>query len=132
MPSGYHRDYQVLKELLFPALDEVKDLLHILYLTVSSLGINQHIADNELYRYTTTVDQVNKMVMEGVPFREAYRVVADSIRKGEYKVTGKIKHTHEGSMDNLCNAEITKKMHKLYQSIQYEKVEEAYRVLLGE
>jgi argininosuccinate lyase len=131
LPSGYHRDYQILKELLFPALGEIQDILHMLKLTVGSLQINEHIANGDLYRYAASVDQVNKLVMEGIPFRVAYRTVAENIRKGNYEAAEKIIHTHEGSAGNLCNEEIMKKMYKLYTCMDYNKVEKAYKILLG-
>jgi argininosuccinate lyase len=130
LPSGYHRDYQVLKELLFPALKDIQDLLHIMYMTVSSLKINKQIADNDLYSYASSVEQVNKMVMDGIPFRDAYQIVAKSIADGDYKSEGEIKYIHEGSMGNLCNKEITRKMNRLYESIDYKKVDEAIREIV--
>jgi len=131
LPSGYHRDFQVLKELLFPALRDVQELLHMMEMTVGSLEINKNIDENDLYRYATSVDQVNRMVMDGIPFREAYRIIAASIIKGEYRAGKRSQHTHEGSMGNLCNKEISNKMKKLYESIDYKAVEKAFKKLLG-
>lgn len=106
LTSGYHRDFQVLKETLFPALAELKDCLALAVLSIPNFVVNDHILDDERYRYLFTVEVVNRLVLEGVPFREAYRQVGQQVEDGSFAFSGEISHTHEGSMGNLCLADI--------------------------
>jgi argininosuccinate lyase len=130
MPSGYFRDYQVLKEILFPAFGELRLSLKIMAYMVENIGINEHVLDDPKYRYLFSVETVNQMVLEGTPFREAYRKVADEIKDGTYEASGIVNHTHEGSIGNLCNDQIKRKMDNLITSFHFELVEAALVKLL--
>jgi argininosuccinate lyase len=110
LPSGYHRDYQLLKEVLFPAIESLKSCLEITHYGISKLTIRQDIVQDKKYDYLYSVEEVNRLVMEGVPFREAYKIVGNSIENGQFEPSRTIHHTHEGSIGNLCTQEIRAKM----------------------
>lgn len=94
--------------------------------------INRNILDDKKYDYLFTVEEVNRLVLEGVPFRDAYKQVARSIQEGTFKSEKAIRHTHEGSMGNLCNKEIGMKMEKILADFAFGEIEAAYRNLLQE
>jgi len=131
LPSGYHRDYQVVKELLFPAFQELKSVLQILTKATEGVEVNREIAIDDIYRYVTSVEEVNRLVTEGTPFREAYKIVARNIQNEEFRTGEPVLYTHEGSMGNLCNEEINEKMNKLQEYINYETIRKACSELLG-
>jgi argininosuccinate lyase len=112
LPSGYHRDLQLTKEILFPAIEELKACLQMTRLMLSNLSIKSNILDDEKYKYLFSVEAVNELVNKGVPFREAYKQVGNQIEKGEFSFDYKkqLLHIHEGSIGNLCNDEIAKEM----------------------
>ena len=130
LPSGYHRDFQVLKESLIPAFDTLLDCLRIADKALDNIEVKDHILDNNAYRYITSVEKVNQLVDEGIPFREAYREIARQIREGKFKPAEKFDHKHEGSMGNLCLPEIREKMKERIRSFQFEKAESAIQKLL--
>lgn len=117
--TGYHRDYQLLKEVIFPALNKLKDCLRLSIQCSSKININKDILKDEKYKYIYSVEKVNDQVQSGVPFREAYYAVSDSIKSGEFNYSNTINHTHEGSIGNLCLEEITLKFTKVTQSIKF-------------
>lgn len=131
LPSGYHRDFQLIKELLFPAFEEVRGMLGILITATRDMNVNTAIAGGEQYKEVFSVEEVNRLVMEGVPFREAYRKVAEMIQDGSYRHDNPASYTHEGSTGNLCNKEISAKMKDYAGSLDYARVEKAYKALLG-
>jgi argininosuccinate lyase len=108
LPSGYHRDLQLTKEILFPAIEELKACLQIAGLMVSNIIIKDDILDDEKYKYLFSVEAVNELVNKGIPFREAYKQVGNQIEKGEFNFDykNKLHHIHEGSIGNLCNNKI--------------------------
>lgn len=108
--SGYHREYQLLKEVLFPALDQLKKCLQLSTLCMAELKINPNILEDSKYKYLYTVEKVNELVKNGQPFRAAYQQVSREIEEGNFSYSGEIHHTHEGSIGNLCLAEIEGKM----------------------
>ncbi len=111
LPSGYHRDLQLTKEILFPAIEELKSCLQLMHLMISNISVKQDILKDEKYKYLFSVEAVNKLVNDGIPFRDAYKQVGDQIEKGVFKYDYQdLKHTHEGSIGNLCNEEISKEM----------------------
>jgi argininosuccinate lyase len=112
LPSGYHRDLQLTKEILFPAIEELKACLQLAYLMLSNIQVKDDILEDDKYQYLFSVEEVNRMVNEGIPFREAYRMVGNSIEKGEFHfdLSKGLKHTHEGSIGNLMNDNIRKMM----------------------
>ncbi len=106
LPSGYHRDLQLLKEHLFPAFGILKDCLRMAGLMLSHIEIQPDLLKDEKYRYLFSVEEVNKLVLQGVPFRDAYKQVGLAIENGSYQYTTDLRHQHEGSIGNLCTAEI--------------------------
>jgi argininosuccinate lyase len=110
LPSGYHREMQLTKEILFPAIEELKACLQIACVMLKEVKISENILDDEKYKYLFTVEQVNQLVNEGIPFREAYKQVGDAVTAGSFSFSGNIKHTHQGSIGNLNNEEIKKLM----------------------
>ena len=100
LPSGYHRDFQILKEIIFPAFEEVGEILSMVGHVMQSISVNREILDDPKYHYLFTVEEVNRKVMEGMPFRDAYKEVGKEIEKGSYRADMNIKHTHTGSIGN--------------------------------
>lgn len=109
LTSGYHRDFQLLKELLFPAIQDLKDCLFITEYAASKITANENILDDPKYKLTFSVEVVNELVLQGVPFREAYVQVAKQIKEGTFEPPKKLNHTHEGSIGNLGNEEISER-----------------------
>jgi argininosuccinate lyase len=112
LPSGYHRDLQLTKEILFPAIEELKACLQMTRLMLQNLSVKSNILDDEKYKYLFSVEAVNELVNKGIPFREAYKEVGNQIEKGEFNFDYKkqLHHVHEGSIGNLCNNEIVQVM----------------------
>ncbi len=110
LPLGYHRDLQLLKDVLFPATEELRRSLVMCDFMLQHIQIKSNIVDDERYNYLFTVEDVNRMVMDGVPFREAYKAVGLQVQAGEYTPTREVNHTHEGSIGNLCTEQIRAKM----------------------
>ena len=110
LPVGYHRDLQLLKDILFPATAEIRRTLRMADFMLARLKVNDRILDERKYDYLFTVEDVNRLVLPGGPFREAYRRVGMAVQQGEYRPTREVHHTHEGSIGNLCTAEIRRKM----------------------
>lgn len=113
LPVGYHRDLQLLKDILFPALDEVHRTLAMADFMLAHLRVNEHILDDPRYDYLFTVEDVNRLTLSGVPFREAYREVGMAVQRGQYRPTREVHHTHAGSIGNLCTAQIRRKMERV-------------------
>lgn len=118
LPAGYHRDLQLLKDILFPATDEIRRTLGMCDFMLAHLRVNGHILDDRKYDYLFTVEDVNRLVLQGVPFREAYRQVGMAVQRGEYSPTREVHHTHEGSIGNLCTAEIRRKMERVMKEFE--------------
>lgn len=111
LPSGYHRDLQLTKEILFPAIEELKACLQLMQLMLSNMKVRENILVDEKYKYLFSVEAVNELVNKGVPFREAYQQVGNAINKGEFEFDlQQLHHTHEGSIGNLCTSEIIQEM----------------------
>lgn len=114
LPSGYHRDMQLTKEILFPAIEELKACLQLMQLMLSNMNAKENILTDEKYKYLFSVEAVNELVNKGVSFREAYQQVGNAINKGEFEYDlQQLHHTHEGSIGNLCNEEIAAEMSKV-------------------
>lgn len=122
LPSGYHRDLQLLKEKLFPAFSQLKDCLRMTHLMLSNIEVKNDLLKDEKYKYLFSVEEVNKLVLQGIPFRDAYKIIGQSIEKGEFKYSDNLHHTHEGSMGNLCNDQIQNMMNTEIQSFQFDVV----------
>lgn len=114
LSSGYHRDFQLLKEKLFPAVNTLKSCLKISKFMLEHIQINEDVTKDEIYRYMFSVEEVNEKVMNGMSFREAYRRIRKSIEEGSFNPEQDIHHTHEGSIGNLCNKEIREKFKQAY------------------
>jgi argininosuccinate lyase len=130
LPSGYHRDLQLLKEKLFPALQTLRDCLEMTHLMISHLEVEENILQDEKYRYLFSVEEVNKLVLSGVPFRDAYKKIGSDIENGTFTYSTNIHHTHEGSIGNLCHAEIEKSFRSVYEKFNFQQVEKAVEELL--
>lgn len=115
LPSGYHREMQLTKEILFPAIEELKACLQLMRLMLSNIDVKSNILDDEKYRYIFSVEAVNELVNKGVPFRDAYQQIGNEIDKGSFQFDYKKKllHTHEGSIGNLCNEAISAEMNRV-------------------
>ncbi|MCI7007471.1 MAG: argininosuccinate lyase, partial [Parabacteroides sp.] len=110
LPSGYFRDLQIIKELFLPAFDELKDCLRMATHMMREVKVNEHILDDERYALMFSVEEVNRRVLAGVPFRDAYKQVGLEIEAGQFKPNKEVEHTHEGSIGNPCNEQITQLM----------------------
>lgn len=110
MPHGYHRDYQLLKEVLFPAIETLHTLLEMTCFMLQHISVNKNILADPRYEYLFTVEEVNKRVLQGIPFREAYQQVGKEVQEGTFHAEQKVHHTHAGSIGNLCTEEIREKM----------------------
>ncbi|WP_417351613.1 argininosuccinate lyase [Flavobacterium alkalisoli] len=113
LPSGYHREFQLLKEGLFPSLQTLKSCLEMAHYSIKEIKINNNILDDKKYDYLFTVDALNELVTQGIPFRDAYKIVSEQVENGTFVSPKATKHTHEGSINNLCLNEITQKMNKV-------------------
>ena len=113
LPVGYHRDMQLLKDILFPATTEIKRTLSMCDFMLAHLKVNTDILDERKYDYLFTVEDVNRLVLAGVPFREAYKQVGMAVQRGEYHPTREVHHTHEGSIGNLCTAQLRRMMERV-------------------
>ena len=131
LPSGYHRDVQVLKEIVFPAFDDLQECLQILHVMFSEVTVRENILIEERYKFLFSVEEVNKLVLSGVPFRDAYRSVGADIESGKFSTDGKVEHTHIGSIGNPGNERIVHYFRKTMASFEFEKVSEAVSKLIG-
>lgn len=131
LPSGYHREMQLLKESLFPAFQEIKSCLQMMAYMAQQLQVREDILKDEKYKYLFSVDAVNELVLQGVPFRDAYKAVGEQIEAGTFQAPAEVTHTHEGSIGNLCNTEIAEQMQQLVQQFNFERVQQAYTNLTG-
>ncbi len=131
LPSGYHRELQLLKELLFPAFTDLKDCLHMATFMLQNITVNKDILNDPKYAYLFSVEEVNRQVLNGVPFRDAYKQVGAAIEKGEFKPDKTVNHTHEGSIGNLGNQQIAAAMDKLLRSFDFERVDRSIKNLVS-
>jgi len=132
LPSGYFRDLQLVKEVFIPAFEEINNCLDIASFALENISVNKNIMDDERYNYIYSVEEVNKLVLKGMPFRDAYKKVGQEIEKGEFVFGREVNHTHEGSIGNLCTTRIEGKMDKILSGFGFERMEEAFRKLLEE
>ena len=124
LSSGYHRDLQLLKEAVFPAIENMKDCLDMTHLMLEHIQVKQDILKAPFYQYVFSVEAVNALVLEGVPFRDAYQSVGQQIEAGEFKVKQEVEHTHEGSIGNLCLEAIEEKMEAKLKLFDFAFIEE--------
>ena len=130
LPLGYNRDLQLLKEVLFPAIQDLRDCLHMAKFMLEHISVNDRILDDPKYDYLFSVETVNKMVLDGIPFREAYRQIGLDIENGAYNPERTVNHTHEGSIGNLCTDGITALMDEVVSDFRFDLVEEAEKSLI--
>lgn len=130
LPSGYHRDLQLLKEKLFPAIQTLKDCLRMTKLMLSAIQVKENILADEKYKYLFSVEEVNKLVLAGVPFRDAYKKVGLDIGQGKFTYSTQVNHTHEGSIGNLMNEKIKSNFEQEMNRFGFEKTNEAIHHLL--
>jgi argininosuccinate lyase len=119
LPSGYHREMQLTKEILFPAIQSLRQCIEMMHLMLSALSVNKNILQDKKYTYLFSVEKVNELVNKGIPFRDAYVQVGNMINEGNFQFdpSQSLKHTHEGSIGNLCNEEIVSEMKKIASAI---------------
>src|SRR3954447_19247251 len=130
LPSGYHRDLQLLKEHLFPAFETLRACIDMAGLMLSNIEIKKDILEDEKYKYLFSVEEVNKLVLRGMPFRDAYKKVGVDIEANQFTYSIELHHTHEGSLGNLCNAQITANMKKAIESFQFNTYHKAIEKLI--
>ena len=130
LPSGYHRDMQLLKEILMPAFDEILDCLDIAAFMLEHVKVKQNLLDDPKYDLLFSVERVNELVIAGVPFRDAYKQVGAEIGDGTYTASRELKHTHEGSIGNLQTDEIRARMGHEIEAFGYDKITAAFEALL--
>ncbi len=131
LPVGYFRDLQIIKEVFLPAFDELQDCLKMAAYIINKMEVNEHILDNNMYEPIFSVEEVNRLVTEGVPFRDAYKQVGLDIEAGNFSAEKAVHHTHEGSIGNLCNDKIEALMTQILSEFHFEKVENAEKTLLS-
>lgn len=131
LPSGYHRDLQLLKENLFPAMVSLNECLQMATYMLQNISVKADILKDKKYDYLFSVEVVNELALKGVPFREAYKQVGESIENGTFKPLTELNHTHEGSIGNLCNAEIEEMMAEVLAQFKFEKTHQAIEKLLA-
>jgi len=130
LPSGYHRDMQLLKEFLFPAIQNLKDCLAMAGLMLSNVTVKDNILDDDKYKFLFSVEEVNRLVLSGIPFRDAYKQVGMDIEQGNYHPATTVQHTHEGSIGNLCLDELRASMKKTVDGFAFERYQQAIRTLV--
>ncbi len=128
--SGYHRDYQIVKEHLFPALRQIKECLEMTCLMVEHIEVGPGLANDNRFDYLYSVEEVNRLVRQGVPFRDAYLQVKNAIASGNFMPEKKIIHTHEGSIGNLTLEEIQRMMDDIQKRFDFARVNQAENNLL--
>ncbi len=131
LPSGYFRDLQIIKEVFLPSFDELKDCLRMVTHMIREIKVNEHILDDDKYALMFSVEEVNRLVLKGVPFRDAYKQVGLNIEAGGFTPNKTICHTHEGSIGNLCNDSISALMQNVIDGFSFNKVNEAEKALLA-
>lgn len=130
LPSGYFRDLQIIKEEFLPAFGELKDCLRMAAYIVNKMEVNEHILDDPRYDLMFSVEEVNRLAADGMPFRDAYKKVGLDIEAGRFVPDKNIHHTHEGSIGNLCNDRIRGLMDGIMSGFTFEKMEQAEKNLL--
>jgi argininosuccinate lyase len=131
LTTGYFRDMQIIKESFLPVFEELENCVSMMAYAVVRIKPAADILNDNKYQYIFSVEEVNKLVLEGMPFREAYMTVAKKIREGSYHAHEAVLHTHEGSIGNLCNDRIARKLELLLQQFRFEQKDQAYSRLLS-
>lgn len=130
LPSGYQRDLQLLKEHIIPAFENLQSCLQMAGLMLSNIQVKKDLLRDEKYKYLFSVEEVNKLVLQGIPFRDAYKKIGLDIEAGDFNYTPATAHTHEGSIGNLCNKQIQQMMENVIEKFNFSKVNSAIEKLL--
>ena len=130
LPSGYFRDLQIIKEVFLPVFGELIDCLNIASMALENMQVKTDILNRPIYDYLFSVEEVNKLVLNGMPFRDAYKTVGKQIEDGVFNPEKKVDHTHEGSIGNLCLDKIADYKQQIIESFEFKKVEHAIKKLL--
>ena len=130
LPVGYFRDLQIIKEVFLPAFGELKDCLQMAAYIINKIEVNEHILDNPMYDPMFSVEEVNRLAANGMPFRDAYKKVGLDIEAGNFKASHDIHHTHEGSIGNLCNDKIQALMQQTLEGFNFQRMTDAEQALL--
>jgi len=130
LPSGYFRDLQILKEVFLPAFQELQDCISIAGFAIDQMTVNTNILADDKYKFVFSVEDVNKLVQQGVPFRDAYKQVGGQINTGNYEPGRDVNHTHEGSIGNLCLDQISDRMNLIIETFGFNRIEKACSELL--
>lgn len=131
LPSGYFRDMQLIKEAFLPAFDELKSILAMVNAMLSEVKVNTSLADDDRYKYMFSVEEVNRLTHDGMPFRDAYKKVGLNIEAGKFEPVREVHHTHEGSIGNLCNDKITALFDRTLSDFHFESYHSAIESLLN-
>ncbi len=131
LPSGYHRDLQIIKESFLPAFETINSCLNIAGYMLKHISIKENILEDQKYKYLFTVEVVNQLVLDGMPFRDAYKKVGKLVESNTFEVPGQLNHTHEGSIGNLQNHRIQEEMSKVLAAFQFSKVDEQVKKLVS-
>jgi argininosuccinate lyase len=131
LPSGYFRDLQIIKEVFLPAFQELRDCLQMSAYIIRKMEVNEEILSDSRYDLMFSVEEVNRLAAEGMPFRDAYKKVGLDIEAGSFMPQKDIHHTHEGSIGNLCNQEIASLMDSLVSDFHFDRVDRAIEALLS-
>ena len=131
LPSGYFRDLQIIKEVFLPAFQELKDCLRMTTYIMNRIRVNEHILDDDKYDLMFSVEEVNRLAREGMPFRDAYKKVGLDIEADHFIPNKQVHHTHEGSIGNLCNDRIADLMQQVVDGFNFARMEQAEKELLG-
>ncbi len=130
LPVGYFRDLQIIKEVFLPAFDDMKDCLQMAAYIINKMTVNEHILDNPIYDPMFSVEEVNQLAAQGMPFRDAYKKVGLDIEAGKFTPNKNIHHTHEGSIGNLCNDKIQALMEEVIAGFNFQKMQHAITTLI--
>jgi argininosuccinate lyase len=130
LPSGYFRDLQIIKEVFLPAFDELEDCLKLAAHMLNEVKVRKNIIDDDKYKYAFSVEEVNRRTLAGTPFRDAYKQVGIEIEQGKFEPNKNIHHTHEGSIGNLCNKEITALKDEVLKMFSFDKIDKATEKLI--
>lgn len=117
LPSGYHRDMQLTKDILFPAIDTLQECLTMMTYALQDIRVRKNILDDKAFDHLFSVEEINRLVVAGTPFRDAYKIVGQAINDGNFSPSHTVSHTHEGSISNLCTSEIKAMMQQAYSAI---------------
>lgn len=131
LPCGYFRDLQIIKEVFLPAFEELKDCLRMAAYIINKIQVNEHILDDPKYDNMFSVEEVNRLATDGMPFRDAYKKVGLDIEAGNFTPDKRVHHTHEGSIGNLCNDKIHELMEQVWSGFNFARTREAENRLLG-